>query len=732
MIKNHEDLIPGETRIRDMDGFVGTVVYVGNVASAKNPDELYCGVVWDDETRGKHDGSVLCRKTNRIVRHFHCKGVVLTHSVPGITTSGSFLRLYSKKKWMIDTGVTLDYALLKQRYVDLDAPLVAPNNILPYTVKTTSGKEKPIEFLGEMNLRAKQQLRNLTKICLRGMGISYVCPTLLLQQQQQQQQQRQSKEELPETKSKEEDVILFEKIHTVDVAGNLFSSWTEALRILHLFPSLIDLSIASNRLKDFPKGHDINMIMKNALTVDTTYSFHNNLRFERMREINVNKCSIRSFQTILTLDKICPNLEKLCVAYSDLSDIETIVGEAGASSTNNGGHAHDNHDSSQTDSNNSENGHKCNNDTQLSGFRHLKFLDCCHCNLSDWTTQVRKFRSIPNLETLLLCDNPIPSISYSKSEEQEGETKEFATLKAIEITGTKMSSWISVDTLATFPSLEYVRFKNNPVSASIGTAEARSTIIARLPQISILNGSTITERERIESERRYVSNIAREILLATTQIRLEHNNILDRYNTASPSHRPRSISPLSQEEAMEEKKQLILSQNPMFGHLMAKHKDSMIVSQASSTRSNTTGAISQNAVNITIRSMASNSCTQAPIKKHLPCNLKVGRLKLICAKAFGLDYDSQILRFKPQDDPFPILLNDDDNTLSYYSINDGAEVLIYEMDEEEQKHQSLKNSKIYEERLKAQESRATSLQKVQKDEFRAHTVGAEQAAERTS
>lgn len=32
-------LIPGETRIRDADGFVGTVVYVGPVASAKNADE---------------------------------------------------------------------------------------------------------------------------------------------------------------------------------------------------------------------------------------------------------------------------------------------------------------------------------------------------------------------------------------------------------------------------------------------------------------------------------------------------------------------------------------------------------------------------------------------------------------------------------------------------------------------------------------------------------------------
>lgn len=71
-------------RVRDGDGFYATVLYVGPVASAKNQKETYVGVEWDDDTRGKHDGSVISRSTNAIVRHFKCES-----SSP---TAGSFVK----------------------------------------------------------------------------------------------------------------------------------------------------------------------------------------------------------------------------------------------------------------------------------------------------------------------------------------------------------------------------------------------------------------------------------------------------------------------------------------------------------------------------------------------------------------------------------------------------------------------------------------------------------------
>jgi hypothetical protein len=48
---NSTELIPNVTRVRDASGFVGTVVYLGPVASAKSTSEIYAGISWDDVTR---------------------------------------------------------------------------------------------------------------------------------------------------------------------------------------------------------------------------------------------------------------------------------------------------------------------------------------------------------------------------------------------------------------------------------------------------------------------------------------------------------------------------------------------------------------------------------------------------------------------------------------------------------------------------------------------------------
>lgn len=126
-------------------------------SSAKISTEIYAGIEWDDDTRGLHDGSVVCRTTNLIVRHF-------STSSP---TGGSFVRLRKLK-----LGLVLDETLLEQRYVKPEAELVAPENLLPHYASTCSGRGKPIEFYGELKLRYRQQLPDLDRISLRFLGIS--------------------------------------------------------------------------------------------------------------------------------------------------------------------------------------------------------------------------------------------------------------------------------------------------------------------------------------------------------------------------------------------------------------------------------------------------------------------------------------------------------------------------------------------------------------------------------
>jgi Leucine-rich repeat (LRR) protein len=536
-------LVPGKTRIRDTDGFVATVRYVGPVASAKKTEEIYAGVEWDDATRGKHDGSVISRKTNEIVRHFSLK-------YPSLT-GGSFLRLKT-----VDVGVELSLKLIQSRYVDEAAPLVAPNNMLPFFARTSSGRDKPIEFLGEMKVRKRQQLEDLDDISLRGMGISKGA-------------YGEERELLTNT---------FQHLRELDVAGNLFSGWDDLFAVLLTFPHLTWFSFASNKIQDIPPQMEVR-----------------EGGFEKLRVLNLNKCSIDSFRTVEMLDKICPNLEELCVAFNNLSDM------------NEGGEDADGVPLPVE---------------PLNGFRHLVHMDFSACNISSWSSQVHRLAHLPKLQALMLDDNPLTDSIIDKS------TSEFQALENLQIAGTAIDSWAGIQSLSHLPNLKNIRFRKCPLTDVIGSGEVRAGTIARLPLIQILCASKITVKERLEAEKRYVSNVSREMLQLTKNV-----------NGSSSNEDGNEFS------AIEAFKKLGLDEKyPRFAELVTKHKEAMIVSNSGMGG----GTISQNALNVTITSMAAESCTNEPLVRRLPASLKISRLKTMCARAFGLDVDLQILHFRSE------------------------------------------------------------------------------------
>lgn len=396
-----ESLVPGATRIRDEDGFCGTVVYTGPVASAKNPDEVYAGIMWDDPTRGKHDGSVICRRTNALVRHFSCG-----------PTQGSFLRLHK-----MDHGVALTAGLLREKYVDMDAPVIAPNNLLPHTARTSSGRAKPIEFHGEMMIRKKQQLEDIDTISLRREGIS---------------------------KASDEDLIKdFGKIKNIDLAGNLLCSWDEVLKIMDQFPLLENFNIAHNRIRDIDRSP---------------------MNFDRMKILNLNSCSIGT-QTVKWIGSSMPNLEGLCIANSDLPDIENC---------------------------------------DIEGFEKLRSLDCSNCKISSWEKQVEKFSSLPLLEQLSLDENPISSFPTTSE-----KSPYFPSLRLLQIGGTRLERWEDLEGInILLRTVKSLRLKNTPLTSTMGQGEARFLSIARFPGLEYFNGSSISKHEKQEAERRYVSLVA--------------------------------------------------------------------------------------------------------------------------------------------------------------------------------------------------------------------------------
>ena len=639
----------GKTRVQDKDKYPGTVAYIGTVASAKNSNEIYVGVEWDDPTRGKHDGSVLCRKTNKKVRHFQPKN---TES----PTPASFIRA-SK----LDCGNNLDIGIMTNRYVTEDAELVAPNNTFQNCyARTSKGLTKPIELLGEIKIRKKQQIHDLTSISLRNCGIAKLVDN-------------------PST----ELLDLGSRYIEVDLGGNLICDWHQVMKMLLLFNRAENFSFAHNRLQDINDG---DILFSNQIP--------------NLIILNLNQCYIQSFETLLIIAKSMPQLEELYLSGNNIADIQNM----------NKLQIQEKENLCNMSSKFTQLDIQRNILLEKSIFKNLSLLDCSNCGLTSWENQVDCFAQLPNLKTLILDNNSISSITlttYPKikcddalCDSKTGESNircYFPQLTSLQIASNRISSWDSIDALSikTFPHLTSLRFRNNPVTSNMGAGEARAIIIARIggSKLLYLNASIISDRERVESERRYVRNVASQLSVQTSKYKTNENN-----NT--------NVSNL---DAMKMK---FLSHHPRFDELVKIHATSMVgvnpfdpnFDSASLKKGGNFGSLGNETVLVTIRSMASNSCTMQPVTKRLPLSLKIERLKHLCERIFKLSTEYQILHLKNDaKDPFPLSLDDDEQNLSYWGVAENAEILMNEFDPELEKLEKIKDASEYEKRMIDQE-----------------------------
>jgi hypothetical protein len=574
--------IPGVTRIQDVDGFIGTIFYVGPVASAKDPTEQYAGIVWDDPSRGKHDGSVICRTTNQLVRHFSCPH----------PCGASFIRLTK-----LNLGVALDASVFRTKYVPPDSELIAPNNVLPHTARTSTGREKPIEFYGELQIRSRQQVEDLNTISLRRMGIARY----------------------------DKDVSLQEFVHltTIDLAGNLFSDWEMVLKIMKEFPNLLHFSIAANRIGD-PSQAVLDRTLQGG-GGNNDDGLLEVAPFSHLKTLNLNQCGIETVQTLWWIGILLPQLQELCLAHANLSNLNAPPPTSSSSTRR---------------------------------FQQLQQLDLTNCQLSSWKDQITPFCStLPCLEQLNLDDNPLETTNLDQEPLTEDNIPYFPQLTTLHLAGTQLRQWKDLDGLTLLPKLTTLRFRKCPLLSSLGTGEARALTIARLGGLIKLNASDISPKERIEAERRYVSSVACQLL----QFSPEQSQPQEQEDTAGAAsqckEQNRSSSNNTYNKQLSARDEFLLDHKP-FAALLEKHKDviaSHIIQgdDSSSPRSVTTSSscgaaassTSTAVVNVTIQSMAASSCHQEPLVRRLPGSLPIKRLKAMCARSFGLDPDLQRLHF---------------------------------------------------------------------------------------
>lgn len=458
-------------------------------------------------------------------------------------------------------GVELTPELMRSRYVKPGAELVAPDNLLPHVAKTSGGRDKPIEFWGEIKIRNRQQLEVVEEISLRMLGIARPCSS---------------------TEEENEMGESFSHLKSIDLAGNLLSDWDDFLAIMKQFKNLQSISLASNRINDL-----------NPTSIK-------GLSFAGITNLNLNSTNIGSFKTVQLIGEMMPSLEELCLAHCNLADIE----ECYSSSTGD-------------DISNAQSG----------AFQSLVLLDLSDCHLTSWRKQIMPFHNLPELESLILNDNAIDIISIPDAETEAM----FPKLASMQLAGTSIASWSALDGINKMSALRSLRLRNTPLTSSLGVGEVRSTAIARHPNLEFFNASPVSERERVEAERRYVSNVARELLMVSSGALL------------STTEQNGDNTP--EDDEVNAKKAQINTHHPRFQSLLEKHKETMMASTSAHGASGQ-GNIGDDVIGLTIRSMSAASCDMEPLRKRIPRSLKVGRIKAMCARAFGLDIDLQILHFR--------------------------------------------------------------------------------------
>ena len=85
--------------------------------------------------------------------------------------------------------------------------------------------------------------------------------------------------------------------------------------------------------------------------------------------------------------------------------------------------------------------------------------------------------------------------------------KHFENLVLLNLSSAKIQSWEDIERLAKFPSLNHLRVQNWPLwdKCDCTEHERRQLLIARLPNIEVLNGGgVIGKEEREDAERSFI------------------------------------------------------------------------------------------------------------------------------------------------------------------------------------------------------------------------------------
>ncbi|KAI0647367.1 hypothetical protein C8Q79DRAFT_908297 [Trametes meyenii] len=270
-------------------------------------------------------------------------------------------------------------------------------------------------------------------------------------------------------------------IRGLDLSKNLISGWDVVASISVELPELRRLSLNQNRLQ-LPRD----------LSPDTS-------AFRRLEELQLNATlsTWAHFREVLTY---LPSLKAVELGYNGLRTLQ----DAHATITA-GGYANTTVETLNLDGNELDN-----------------FADVCAA-----------LHILPTLRRLVLTSNrvayipapplPTPTQGGADNPAAQAGSSPVRGLRHIALAFNHLASWHDVDALPLWcPALESLTLTGNPLFEDPRQkAYARPYAISKIPSLKILDGATISPKERADSELLYLAHV-RKLALSDAERRAEH------------------------------------------------------------------------------------------------------------------------------------------------------------------------------------------------------------------
>lgn len=293
------------------------------------------------------------------------------------------------------------------------------------------------------------------------------------------------------------------RVRELDLAQNKLQDWQEVFQIVEHMPRIEFLNLSKNTLTKplanltIPPINNLRGIVLNG----TYLNWHSiDVLLEHLPLLEELHLSLNDYEEVLLDTK-----EEACCCHSNSNDKEKNCDILASCCCSTAGQKY----------------------KKISPHKALKTLHFTGNPVEKWPEICRLGRIFPHMENLVLADCPIRAIEFKESEnnspdtaslkqndnvelqteEEDAPQRHFPNLLFLNLSYASINTWDDIDRLATFPKLKNLRVKNWPLWERLECTEheRRQLLIARLPNVAILNGGgIITADEREDAERAFI------------------------------------------------------------------------------------------------------------------------------------------------------------------------------------------------------------------------------------